>query len=90
MDKYERILEEWDDRVCKVWGPASKPFLTPDDWLIHEEVYKNREVKLRKYINLAFVKVNEFFNNLDPLLHTYWENKNVNFKLCENKKLQNP
>jgi hypothetical protein len=87
MNKFECILEEWDDRVCRVWGAASTPFLSPDDWLIHNETYKNRELLLRKNINRAFHKVNEFFTSLDPILNSYWENRHIDFNLCSNRKL---
>jgi hypothetical protein len=90
MDKYERILEEWDDRVCKTWGPASKPFLSPDEWLMYNPAYKNRELKLRNYVNKAFKHVHKFFDNLDPILQSYWENQNIDFELIRNPKLLNP
>jgi hypothetical protein len=87
MDKYECILEEWDDRVCKAWGPASKSFLSPDEWLMTNPIYKNREHKLRNYINRAFSHVHKFFDNLDPVLNSFWENLNIDFELCRNPKL---
>ena len=33
LDKYEAVLEDWDDRVCAEWEPPDQMFLNCDDWL---------------------------------------------------------
>ena len=39
LDKYEAVLETWDDRVCNEWEAPDQFFLTCDEWLIEDDLY---------------------------------------------------
>jgi hypothetical protein len=54
LNKYERVLESWDDRVAPEWILPDSPYLDCDDWLLCHKVYTQRESIVRKRINEAF------------------------------------
>ena len=74
MNKYEMVLEEWDDRVNDKWEPADTNFLSCDQWLIDNEVYRTRIEKVESYINKAYENVDKFVTQFEPILALYWEN----------------
>ena len=34
LNKYEKVLESWDDRVASEWTEPDSPYLNCDDWLL--------------------------------------------------------
>ena len=41
MDKYEAVLEDWDDRVCEEWEPPDQIYLNCDEWLLDNKLYES-------------------------------------------------
>ena len=89
LDKFERILESWDDRVCSEWTPPDSKFLSCDDWIIDNDIFSTRKDKVELYVKIAFDKVNDFFEEFEPLIVSYWENTRTNYELFKEENLQN-
>lgn len=90
LDKFERILESWDDRVCSEWIAPDSKFLNCDDWLIDNSLYRERNEMIHHYVKVAFDKVKIFFEQFEPILVNYWENMRTNYKIFNEENLQNP
>jgi len=90
LDKYEAVLEDWDDRVCNEWEPPDQLYLNCDNWLSNNKLYENHGDQIKFLIEGAFDKVNQFFNVYNVFLTEYWQNNNIDFKILENEQLKNP
>lgn len=90
LDKYEAILEEWDDRVCPEWEQPDQLFLNCDEWLNGNPVYDNHGTQINNLIHGAFRKVEQFFEVYNDFLIEYWQNKAIDFVILEDERLKNP
>ena len=72
LDKYELILEDWDDRVCIEWEPPDQLYLNCDEWLIGNKLYETHGSEIKHLISAAFRKVEEFFTVYDGFLTEHW------------------
>ena len=90
LDKYEAVLEDWDDRVCTEWEPPDQLYLDCDGWLDGDPRYDNHRTEIQDLIKGAFKKVENFFGVYDSFLTEYWQNKAIDFSILENEMLANP
>lgn len=90
LDKYEAILEDWDDRVCGEWFPPDQLVLNCDQWLNGNPLYDNHSDHINDLIHGAFRKVNQFFEVYNEFLIEYWQNKAIDFNILEDENLKNP
>jgi hypothetical protein len=72
LDKYEAVLEDWDDRVCSEWEPPDQLYLNCDDWLNDNEIYKEHGFQVKILIKGAFKKVDKFFTVYNEFLTEHW------------------
>ena len=61
LDKYEAVLEDWDDRVCEEWEPPDQIYLNCDEWLLDNSLYESHASDITNLIRGAFQKVDSFF-----------------------------
>ena len=61
LDRYEAVLEDWDDRVCEEWEPPDQLYLNCEDWLRGDPIYESRETSVKNLVSSAFDKVNVVF-----------------------------
>jgi hypothetical protein len=90
LDKYEKVLESWDDRVCSEWVLPDKLHLNCDEWLSDNVMYKEKEATVNLYVEQAFSKVNLFFDQFEPILIAYRENEQTEYDILKDEKLMNP
>ena len=46
LDKYEAVLEDWDDRVCGEWEPPDQLYLNCDEWLVGNSLYETHSTEI--------------------------------------------
>ena len=46
LDKYEKVLEDWDDRVCQEWEPPDSLYLNCDSWLSNNQLYEDHKDRI--------------------------------------------
>ena len=85
LDKYEEVLEDWDDRVCSEWEPPDQLNLNCDQWLAHNKHYEKHGDQISLLIRGAFEKVDTFFEVYNEFLIEYWQNKHIDFGILENE-----
>jgi hypothetical protein len=90
LNKYERVLESWDNRVCSEWEQPDKLFLDCDEWLVENDLHQTHGRVIHEYVRSAFDKVIIFFETYRSYLHAYWENEQIDFRLLESDRLRNP
>lgn len=92
LDKYEAVLEDWDDRVCNEsqWEPPDQLYLNCDEWLIKNDTYEKHGDTIKELLNHAFEKVDEFFTVYNDFLTEHWQNLEIDFRILENEYLKNP
>ena len=90
LDKYEKVLESWDDRVCSEWVLPDQLYLNCDEWLSDNIMYKEKESTVNDYVEQAFSKVNLFFDQFEPILIAYRENEQTEYDILKDEKLKNP
>lgn len=54
LNKYERVLESWDNRVCQEWEQPDKLVIDCDEWLLENEVHLNHADEIKKLLSNAF------------------------------------
>ena len=79
LNKYEKVLESWDNRVCEVWEQPDKLYLDCDEWLVENDLHHTHESRIKKLLSAAFSNVNIFFESYRPYLNAYWENEQIDF-----------
>ena len=57
LDRYEAVLEDWDDRVCEEWEPPDQLYLNCEDWLRGNPLYEKREIRVKELVDSAYAKV---------------------------------
>lgn len=90
LDKYEAVLEEWDDRVCVEWEPPDQLYLNCDEWLIGNTLYETHRSEIQGLIVGAFEKVDGFFEVYNEFLTEYWQNKALDFGILRDERLKSP
>ena len=59
LDRYEAVLEDWDDRVCDEWERPDQPYLNCEDWLRGDPLYESRDTVVKELIEVAFRRVDD-------------------------------
>ena len=90
LDKYEAVLEDWDDRVCEEWQPPDQIYLNCDEWLLDNKLYETHARDIQGLIREAFKKVENFFEVYNEFLTEYWQNKAIDFEMLKDEQLKNP
>lgn len=72
LDKYVRVLEDWDDKVCAEWEQPDQLFLNCEEWLVSNPLYENHVKRIQNLIKSAFDKVDLFFDVYNDFLTEYW------------------
>ena len=90
LNKFEKVLESWDNRVCQVWEQPEKLQLDCDEWLVENDLHQNHSLRVNQLIKAAFEKITLLFESYRPYLNAVWENEQIDFSLLENDRLQNP
>jgi hypothetical protein len=57
LNRYEKVLESWDNRVCQVWEPPDKLYLDCDEWLVDNELHAKHTSRINNIMILAFQNV---------------------------------
>jgi hypothetical protein len=66
LDRYEAVLEDWDDRVCDEWERPDQPYLNCEDWLRGDELYESRDTVVKELIDTAFRRVDDVLESYEP------------------------
>lgn len=93
LNKYQSLLETWDDRVCDVWEPLSEDRmqLNCEEWLLESALYQTHTQEINQVIGSAFYNIEIFYKSYVPYLQMFWENKMCgNFEILSNERLNNP
>lgn len=90
LNKFEKVLESWDNRVCQVWEQPEKLQLDCDEWLIENDLHQNHSLRVNQLIKAAFDKISLLFESYRPYLNAVWENEQIDFNLLQNDRLSNP
>lgn len=91
LDKYEAVLETWDDRVCMEWEQPESLYLNCDEWLIENRLYSEHSIHISKHIKSAFEKVEVFLEGYNDFLLKFWQNKMCkDFAILKDDNLENP
>jgi hypothetical protein len=88
LNKYEAVLESWDDRVAPEWVEPDSPYLDCEEWIASKQIFLERETKVNKYVMAAFQNIEKFFESYEPILVSVWENDRTDYDLLEEPKLQ--
>jgi hypothetical protein len=77
LNKYQSLLETWDDRVCDTWEPLTEDqmHLNCEEWLLESPLYQQHTQVINQVISLAFYNIEIFYKQYVPFLQLYWENK---------------
>lgn len=87
LNKYEKVLESWDNRVCQVWEQPDKLYLDCDEWLVENDLHQNHGLRVNQLIKSAFDKISLLFESYRPYLNALWENEQIDFSLLESDRL---
>ena len=70
LEKYQNVLETWDDRVCDIWEtlPNDRNRLNCEEWLLESTLYNTQDLQINKLIKDAFSKVEIFYEQYIPFL----------------------
>ena len=50
LDKYEAVLETWDDRVVTEWEAPDQMYLNCGEWLEDNKLYASHQTKITDQI----------------------------------------
>ena len=78
LKPYDSVLEPWDYRSYEKWDPPteeSEKYLNCDEWLQGEAEYIHLEEDIDRRLGQAIQKVDEQFEQFEPLFQQYWANE---------------
>jgi hypothetical protein len=85
---YVQVLESWDDKVCDEWEPPDDNYLNCDEWLEDHPLFVNQRSIVSEQINEAFDKSEIYLEFLNPLVHQYWENQQIDYEMIKHERLK--
>lgn len=90
LDKYAKVLESWDYKVCDEWEPPDDNHLDCDSWLESEELRVDQKKIIHEFMDDAFDKADKYITNFKPYLQIYYDNMHINYDIILHEKLKNP
>jgi len=92
LSDYADALEDWDweETVGDGWDIPDVPYLDPDPWIHDHPVYVERQEKVTSILDSSYDKAQRFLARFQPLLETYWRNKQFDINILVNDLVKNP
>ncbi len=90
LTPYANALEQWDELIGDNWDEPESAFVNPKIYICEEDVYKNREARLRTVVTSAYAKGFDFLNQFKEFLHAYWANERADFNLLLHDRVLKP